>query len=186
VERDLISWTTVRLSRRTALCSWHAFYFVRHETNFLPSWKVLMNCILCFISGHCTSVRLPIKRRSSKSPRQGYCLFALLSAFRIDVFCFVKVCMCTVACPRAWCEVPNWYLQAHLLQTTFRSNKLQLVVSYLIYFQTSVNRGPLHRRSAHTRTTFVTFRTPKSACKWIRDTLYSVVKAILATFFSIQ
>jgi hypothetical protein len=30
--------------------------------------------------------------------------------------------------------------------------------------QTSGNRGPFHRRSAHTRT-FVKFHTPKSACK---------------------
>jgi hypothetical protein len=43
---------------------------------------------------------------------------------------------------------------------------------YISVSQTSGSRGPLHRRSAHTRTTFVKFSTPKRACKWIGETLY--------------
>jgi hypothetical protein len=38
--------------------------------------------------------------------------------------------------------------------------------------QTFGNHGPLHRRLAHTQTTFVKLPTPKNACKWIGETLY--------------
>jgi hypothetical protein len=43
--------------------------------------------------------------------------------------------------------------------------------------QTSGNRGPL-QRSVYTRTTFVKFPTPKTACKSIGGTLYQWLKLL--------
>jgi hypothetical protein len=47
---------------------------------------------------------------------------------------------------------------------------------YASVSQTFDNRGPLHRRSVHTRATFVKLHTSKIVCKWIGETLYRWLK----------
>jgi hypothetical protein len=44
------------------------------------------------------------------------------------------------------------------------------------YFSNFGNSGPLHRRSANTRTIIKKFPTPKNACKRIGETLYRWLK----------
>jgi hypothetical protein len=78
-----------------------------------------------------------------------------------------------------------------ILYLCYRSIKIvarnsPLSIHYASVSQTFGSRGPFHRRSAHTQTAFVKLFTPKSACKWLGETLYLWSKLLSPHFFCTQ
>jgi hypothetical protein len=144
-------------------CLWHFCYVCWFLFPRLGSAFVLCLCV-CVIS-------TAVWRFASDHP--SYCSFA----FSFEIMRLSLWLLGQVTSLLDFGEMP-WKTQVHVLcfglEMLIDSGSVSCkCVPYKTAFLKSFeNCGPLHRRSAHTRTTFVKFPAPKTACKWTEETLY--------------
>jgi hypothetical protein len=174
--------STQNLSRKT----WRQDTFLDTKNGIfvLSSFRITeMNCFMFFTLG---GTWKSTQNLSRKTWRQDTFLdtkngIFVLSSFRITE----KHCFMFFTLGGTWKGAQNlsrktWRQDTFLDTKSHYGNKpyenrmrrfLQTVFIQFSVSQTSGNRGPLHTWTMHTRTTFVKCPAPKSAFKWIEETL---------------